>query len=60
MKAAALRGALSDRARHDRIHVVESIATGDAPSAKAAAALLAGLSDRATCSSCSTAPTSCR
>src|SRR6188508_3569030 len=29
MKAAALRGALSDRARHDRIHVVESIATGD-------------------------------
>ena len=46
MKAAALRGALSDRARHDRIHVVESIATGDAPSAKAAAALLAGLSDR--------------
>ena len=46
MKAAALRGALSDRARHDRIHVVESIATGDAPSAKAAAALLAGLSER--------------
>ncbi len=46
MKAAALRGALSDRARHDRIHVVESIATGDAPSAKAAAALLEGLSDR--------------
>jgi large subunit ribosomal protein L4 len=46
MKAAALRGALSDRARHDRIHVVESIATGDAPSAKAAATLLAGLSDR--------------
>ena len=46
MKAAAVRGALSDRARHDRIHVVESIATGDAPSAKAAATLLAGLSDR--------------
>jgi large subunit ribosomal protein L4 len=46
MKAAALRGALSDRARHDRIHVVESIATGDAPSAKAAAELLSGLSDR--------------
>ncbi len=46
MKAAALRGALSDRARHDRIHVVESIATGDAPSAKAAAALLSGLSER--------------
>src|SRR3954454_6268185 len=46
MKAAALRGALSDRARHDRIHVVESIATGDVPSAKAAAELLSGLSDR--------------
>ncbi len=44
MKAAALRGALSDRARADRVHVVESFATGDAPSTKAAAALLAGLS----------------
>ena len=42
MKAAALRGALSDRARHDRIHVVESIATGDAPSAKAAASAARG------------------
>ncbi|MBP6997719.1 MAG: 50S ribosomal protein L4 [Phycicoccus sp.] len=46
MKAAALRGALSDRARHDRIHVVESLVTGDAPSTKAAKALLAGLSER--------------
>ena len=46
MKSAALRGALSDRARHDRIHVVESIVSGDVPSTKAAAALLAGLSDR--------------
>jgi large subunit ribosomal protein L4 len=46
MKAAALRGALSDRARHDRIHVVESIAAGEVPSTKEAAALLAGLSDR--------------
>ncbi len=46
MKAAALRGALSDRARHDRIHVVSAIALGDAPSAKAAATLLAGLTDR--------------
>ena len=37
MKAAALRGALSDRlCVYDRIHVVEAIATGDAPSAKAA------------------------
>jgi large subunit ribosomal protein L4 len=46
MKAAALRGALSDRARHGRIHVVESIATGEAPSAKATAAGLAGLTER--------------
>ena len=46
MKAAALRGALSDRARFDRIHVVDSIVDGDAPSAKAALALLAGLTDR--------------
>ena len=46
MKAAALRGALSDRARHGRIHVVEAIASGDAPSAKAAANGLAGLTER--------------
>lgn len=46
MKAAALRGALSDRARHDRIHVVDSLVSGDAPSAKDAAALLAGLTER--------------
>ena len=46
MKAAALRGALSDRARHDRVHVVESLVTGSAPSTKDALALLAGLTDR--------------
>jgi large subunit ribosomal protein L4 len=46
MKAAALRGALSDRARHDRIHVVSSISDGDVPSAKAAVALLTGLTER--------------
>ena len=46
MKAAALRGALSDRARYDRIHVVDSIVSGDAPSAKAATALLSGLTER--------------
>jgi large subunit ribosomal protein L4 len=46
MKAAALRGALSDRARNDRIHVVESLVTGDAPSTKDALALLAGLTER--------------
>jgi large subunit ribosomal protein L4 len=42
MKAAALRGALSDRARHGRVHVVDSLVTGDAPRTKdAVAALLA-------------------
>ena len=46
MKAAALRGALSDRARNDRVHVVESLVTGTAPSTKDALALLAGLTDR--------------
>ena len=46
MKAAALRGALSDRARNGRIHVVTSLVTGDAPSTKDAVALLAGLTER--------------
>ncbi|MBC9955905.1 50S ribosomal protein L4 [Yimella sp. cx-51] len=46
MKAAALRGALSDRARHGRIHVLTSVVEGETPSTKSAAALLAGLSDR--------------
>jgi large subunit ribosomal protein L4 len=41
MKAAALRGALSDRARGGRLHVVASIVDGDAPSTKTAAAALA-------------------
>ena len=46
MKAAALRGALSDRARAGRIHVVEGFVSGDTPSTKAALAALAGLTDR--------------
>jgi large subunit ribosomal protein L4 len=46
MKAAALRGALSDRARHDRIHVVEALATGETPSTKDARDLLVGLTER--------------
>ncbi len=41
MIAAALRGALSDRARDGRIHVVESIVTDATPSTKAALAALA-------------------
>jgi large subunit ribosomal protein L4 len=40
MIAAALLGALSDRARGDRLHVVESLALGDAPSTKATVAYL--------------------
>jgi large subunit ribosomal protein L4 len=36
MKAAALRGALSDRARAGLVHVVTSLVTGDTPSTKAA------------------------
>jgi large subunit ribosomal protein L4 len=40
MKAAALRGALSDRAREGRVHVVESFVEGDAPRTKAALATL--------------------
>jgi large subunit ribosomal protein L4 len=41
MKAAALRGALSDRARDGRLHVIESFGTGEKPSTKAAIATLA-------------------
>jgi len=46
MKAAALRGALSDRARNDRVHVIESLISADKPSTKAAVAALASVSDR--------------
>jgi large subunit ribosomal protein L4 len=47
MKAAALRGALSDRARNGRVHVVEGLVSGDVPSTKAALATLLSLTDRA-------------
>jgi len=40
MKAAALRGVLSDRAREGRIHVFESLIAGDSPSTKQAVAAL--------------------
>lgn len=43
MKAAALRGALSDRAREGRIHVVSQLVKGDAPSTKEATATLKAL-----------------
>jgi large subunit ribosomal protein L4 len=40
MKAAALRGALSDRAREGRVHVVSAFVDGDAPKTKTALATL--------------------
>ncbi len=46
MKAAALRGALSDRARNNRIHVIESLVAGTTPSTKEALATLRSISDR--------------
>ncbi|MDF4345982.1 50S ribosomal protein L4, partial [Vibrio parahaemolyticus] len=46
MIAAALRGALSDRARHDRIHVVETLVDGTKPSTKAALAAIAEITSR--------------
>ncbi|MHC6230175.1 50S ribosomal protein L4 [Arthrobacter sp. MMS24-T111] len=46
MIAAALRGALSDRARNGRIHVVPELVEGTKPSAKTALATLRGVSDR--------------
>jgi large subunit ribosomal protein L4 len=46
MKAAALRGALSDRARDGRVHVVEALSAGDVPSTKTALAALAHVTDR--------------
>src|ERR1700760_1329835 len=43
MKAAALRGALSDRARGGRVHVVADLVPGDVPSTKVAVANLTGI-----------------
>ncbi|MFB0944032.1 MAG: 50S ribosomal protein L4, partial [Candidatus Nanopelagicales bacterium] len=43
MKSAALRGALSDRAREGRIHIVSELVSGDAPSTKGATATLKAL-----------------
>lgn len=45
MKAAALRGALSDRARNGRVHVVEGFVSGDTPSTKAALASLRAVTE---------------
>jgi large subunit ribosomal protein L4 len=49
MKAAALRGALSDRARDGRIHVITAFTAGDAPSTKSAIAALAAVGAEGDC-----------
>jgi large subunit ribosomal protein L4 len=48
MKAAALRGALSDRAANDRIYVVTTFVEDDLPSTKAAVAVLDAVTEGAT------------
>lgn len=45
MIAAALRGALSDRARNERIHAVTELVSGQAPSTKSAKAFLGTLTE---------------
>lgn len=46
MIAAALRGALSDRARNDRIHAITELVSGQAPSTKSAKTFLGTLTER--------------
>jgi large subunit ribosomal protein L4 len=46
MKAAALRGALSDRARNDRLHVMSAIVEGDVPSTSSAVRALRKITER--------------
>jgi large subunit ribosomal protein L4 len=46
MIAAALRGALSDRARNDRIHAVTELVAGQSPSTKSAKEFLGTLTER--------------
>ena len=46
MKAAALRGALSDRARNGRVHVITEFVTTTVPSTKNALVALRNLTDR--------------
>jgi large subunit ribosomal protein L4 len=45
MIIAALRGALSDRAREGRVHVVAELASGDTPSTKAALTALSAVTN---------------
>ena len=46
MKAAALRGALTDRVHNERIHLVEKLVAGQTPSTKTAKAFIEHLTDR--------------
>ena len=46
MIAAALRGALSDRARNERIHAITELVAGQTPSTKDAKTFLGSLTDR--------------
>ena len=46
MIAAAIKGAISDRARNGRLHIISEFAIGSTPSTKAAAAVLAQLTQR--------------
>src|SRR5690625_2946569 len=46
MKAAALRGALTDRARYGRVHVLSEVVSGDTPSTRAAVATLKNVTER--------------
>jgi large subunit ribosomal protein L4 len=46
MVKAALKGALTDRALHNRIHVVTGVVEGSTPSTKAAKSLLGKISER--------------
>jgi large subunit ribosomal protein L4 len=45
MKAAALRGALSDRARYGRVHVVSALVEGDTPKTKSALTALRAVTE---------------
>ncbi|TBT86661.1 50S ribosomal protein L4 [Propioniciclava sinopodophylli] len=46
MVAAALRGALSDRARDGRVHVIDTLVSGDKPSTKAALSAMESVAGR--------------
>lgn len=46
MKRAALFGALTDRARHERIHVISELVAGQVPSTKKARSFIERLTDR--------------